>query len=249
MKENTNDRRVPLRLILLLSALLAGLAVMAQGEGVEITKVETSKVHPLFFDLNVYADAGSINCGKFWKPSSSSQSESVKNKDSRMWGAFYGVGTNATLSASNVFGLNASVGYKSIRYANDWGLFGRAGVHSHWISTSLSAQFFSIAGLGLESDIFIGSRTKQTGELSFEGINENCFNRVSLQYFVEFDFTISRLNFQARLWGNSIIPQLNPTKLAYNNMERVWMMKGEIFSLRVSYQLFTTKKVYAVAGD
>jgi hypothetical protein len=233
-------------LTLCLSALQAVCTpAQAQNESNVVQPIQESSLWPLNFGFGVFLEGGGVDCGTFWKNLSTTTTgvEPIHDKGNRMYGTHLKIGAETTATMWNKVNITASLGYKYANHAYGWDPLSSDGITSHWLSTDLNFNWTFIH-LGMVSDIFLDSQTSRAKNYHYEGLNRDCFNRVSLAMYGGIQMTFSKFKVQLRYSFWPIIPHLNPNKLAYYNMERVNKIKNDELSIRLSYSLFTTKRVY-----
>ncbi len=225
-------------LTLLLFFLMCAMSLQAQTDVVKPLK--ETKLRTVNYSLALYAGGGMMNCGELWKMGYTSEGMTlVKGSPGKMYGSYLDVGLEGEVSKYSWASLNGNIGYRHNRYGYDHGFFDRTGMISHFLATDLNVAVMDMFVVGMKSDIFLGSHTQTSGNVAYEGLNDKCFNPLSLAWYVGLSYKVNA--WKLRLcYGLHIKHQLNVDKLAYYNMEKA-ELKAEFFELRLSYRLFTSK--------
>lgn len=133
--------------------------------------------------------------------------------------------------------FNVGIGYRvelfSFRTGNEkW-----QGLIHHCMSWELSARYFLLTA-GMSANALIKSGSRNANDAKYAGLQDVCFNRFTLRWFVGIYLPVSFFDIELR-WGTYLIPQLNPDKFAYYNMSKVrWSV--DYWELRMAFRLFTT---------
>lgn len=211
--------------------------MMAQENNVR--PLSQTVLNPLQAEVFIYASGGTSKNGNLW-----TATNNIRNKDMDVYGTYFDAGLEAELFMQklNAIRLGASLGYKYEVYAYNKSLSNNSGVYSHWFTADLDFNI-SYFNAGIKSDIFLSSKIKNNDHFSYEGLYSDCFNRMSLCYYVGANIRFSRLKLEARL-GSYLKPQFSPEKISYHNMNKTYV-DGFYFEIRVYYRIFTTGKVHS----
>lgn len=195
--------------------------------------------NPLQAEIFLYVSWGTSKNGNLW-----TATNNVNNKDIDVYGTYFDAGLEAELFKQklNTIRLGASLGYKYEVYAYNKSLFNNSGVYSHWLSADLDFNFCYL-NVGVKSDIFLTSKIKNNDHFSYEGLYNDCFNRMSLCYYVGLNIRSTCLKFEARM-GLYLEPQFSPEKISYHNMNKTHV-DGLYLEIRAFYRIFTTGKVHS----
>ena len=238
-----NDRRL---YILLLLFLLLGDIVWAQKSDSEVVKpLRMSQRHPILFDLYIYGSGSYKSHNNLWT-ATNNLNTSKGNNNKKVYETLANLGIEIEAHKGSILWLGASMGYKYGRYAYNSGFSFNEGVQSHWFNTSISANCHLLGlnfGIGVVSDIFLGSRIKNNDYFSYEGLNSKCFNHASLGLYFGASVKLNRLKIEGR-FGNYFKPQLNPNKIAYYNQHNTHV-EGLYWEVKASYRIFTSGKQYS----
>lgn len=221
--------------------IVIGIWLLSGGEHLSaqdnaISPLSQTVLNPLQAELFVYASGGTVRNGNLW-----TATNYLKDKD--VYGTYLDIGLKAELYKQKLIGirLGASLGYKYEVYDYDKSLFGNSGVYSHWLTADLDFNL-SYFNVGIKSDIFLSSKIKNNDHYSHEGLYSDCFNRMSLCYYVGLNIRFTRLKFEVRV-GSYLKPQFSPEKISYHNMTKTHV-EGLYLEIRAYYRIFTTGKVY-----
>ena len=211
--------------------------MMAQENNVR--PISQTVLNPLQADLFLYASWGTSKNGNLW-----TATNNVRNKDMDVYGTYLDAGFEVELFKQklNAIRLGASLGYKYEVYAYNKSLSNNSGVYSHWLTADLDFNI-SYFNVGVKSDIFLSSNIKNNDHFSYEGLYSDCFNRMSLCYYVGANIRFTRLKLEARI-GSFLKPQFSPEKISYHNMNKTYV-NGLYFEIRAFYRIFTTGKVHS----
>jgi len=210
-----------------------------ENEGYDIHPLGITQKHPLLFDIYIYGSGSYKSHRNLWIASNNVYGSK------HIYDTFADLGIEAEAYNYSWLRLGASLGYKYERYAYNGGFSSSEGILSHWLSTELNA---SVQGSGLIlkfgaiSDLYLSSRKKNNDSFSYEGINGDCFNNASFALFFGMGFNLNRIKFEGRI-GNYFLPQLNPNKIAYYNLNKSYV-SGLFWEVKVSYRIFTSGKHY-----
>lgn len=219
--------------ILCLMLITSSVVVSAQDSIVNpLSKSEKKTIHT---DVLLYV-AGSRNShGNMWTASNTIY---VNNY---IYGKYLDIGAEFDFCRDNgAIKFCSLLGYRVETFSFDKRFFANTGIDSHFISADIKAEYIFL-GAGLKSDIFLFSRAKDQGDLSYLGYNSSCFNRLSLCAYLSCIIPFSRLKLEVRL-GSYIVPHLNPNKISYVNLTKSYV-DGLYFEFRLSYKIFTTGNV------
>ena len=216
--------------------LLGGINIMAQSEIVK--PLSESTLNPIQADVFIYGSGASHKYGSL-----STAVNNYSNNNYDVYETHFDLGIKTEFFKQKMPGLRlgVSLGYKYMVYAYDRNIFNKYGVHSHWLSPCLdfSCSFFII---GFKSDIYLYSHIKNSDNHSYEGLYNDCFNIISLIYYVGLNIRFTRFKIEAKM-GGFLKPQLNPQRLSYHSMNKT-RVDGFYFEMGLYYRIFTTGKVH-----
>lgn len=133
--------------------------------------------------------------------------------------------------------FNVGMGYRAELFSFRTGNEKWQGLIHHCMSWELAARYFMLTA-GMSANALIKSGMRNVNDARYAGLQDVCFNRFTLRWFVGIYLPISFVDIELR-WGTYIIPQLNPDKFAYYNMSKVrW--DSVCWELRLAFRLFTT---------
>lgn len=147
------------------------------------------------------------------------------------------IGLNEFINIQNNFGANIALGYTRERIAEDKGLLGNNGVYTNWLNTDINLSFLGLSA-GMCFDVFLGSQVINKDNFSYEGINENCFNKYSTCFYLSTSIQLSRLKVETRygVYGKS---HINANKIAYYNFLAT-LDSSSYYEIRVYYRFYTS---------
>ena len=208
----------------------------------ELPPPKYSQLHPLQYDIFVYASGSFKTHDNLWTATNTVDIDKVTRD------TYINLGVEAEAYTAQTLKLNASLGYKYERYGYKAGFSTNDGILTHWLSPAVSLRS-SFIGLeysaGVMSDIYIGSRIKSNDNLSYVGLNSDCFNRASLAAFIEMGYSFNRIRIGGRM-GWYITPQLNPDKIAYYNQCKTYV-DGKFWEVKLSWRIFTSGSHYSTS--
>lgn len=228
------DRQQCIRLLYAVSLLIFTLRMSAQ-ENV-VTTLLPMKLNPLQMELFTYAGGGSTRNGNLW-----TANNYVNDRD--VYGTYLDMGLGGELYKSRLdyVRIRATIGYKREKYAYNKSLSDNSGVYSDWLSTDVSA-IVGYLGVGLKSNIFMGSKIRNKDNFTYEGLYSECFNKAALCWYVNCCLRFTRLKVEARV-GSFFKPQFSPKKISYHNMTKTYV-DGTYFEVRAFYRIFTTGRIF-----
>lgn len=159
------------------------------------------------------------------------------NKGYYSYSSNYNIGLNGFVNIGGVVGASFGLGYTHERIAEDKGLFGNNGVNANWLNTDIGVTLFWFSA-GMCFDVFLGSQVINKDNFYYEGVNENCFNRISSNIYISMLTRLTKLKFEGRL-GFYLSPHIDSNKIAYYNMLTSYVAPT-YFEIRVSYRIYTT---------
>ncbi len=216
---------------LLLLCFLLSLVGRLHAQEVVRPMTET-QIKPILTNVFVYAAGSRVEHGNMW-----TANNTVFDKK-YLYGKYMDLGAGVELyRAGGFLQYNGSLGYKYQFYDYNKGLFGAAGVDSHWLSADVKVESMYF-GAGIKSDVYLGSKIKNRDNFSFNGIYPDSFNPMSLCWYAALHFRFTRLKFEARL-GSYIVPPLSPQKISYYNITKTHI-EALYFEMRLSCRIFTS---------
>lgn len=220
--------------ILCLMLITSSVVVSAQDSIVNpLSKSEKKTIHT---DVLLYVAGSRNRHGNMWTASNTIY------MDNNIYGKYLDIGAEFDFCRDNgTLKFCGLLGYRVETFSFDKRFFANTGIDSHFISADIKAEYLFF-GAGLKSDIFLLSRAKDQGDLSYLGYNSNCFNRLSLCAYFSFIIPFSRLKLEVRV-GSYVVPHLNPNKISYVNLTKSHV-DGLYFEFRLSYKIFTTGNVH-----
>ncbi|MBO4906582.1 MAG: hypothetical protein J5486_06055 [Bacteroidaceae bacterium] len=220
--------------------LTAALMFSGGTKAQNVESIQSSKLHPMMFDIYAYASGSYMTLSNLWTASTD-----IMN-DEDMYATYVNLGVEAEAYKYSNLRLGASLGYKYERYAYNIGFSQNEGIFTHWLTPSINVAYV-MSGLsyraGLFSDIYLGSSRKTNNDLSYEGLNSNCFNRTTLAWFFSMAYQFNRIRVEGRI-GSYITPQLNPDKIAYYNLHKTYV-KTMFIEAKLAWRLYTTGSHYS----
>lgn len=235
------DRLQCVRLLYAVSLLMFTLRLPAQ-ENV-VTTLLPMKLDPLQVEVFTYVGGGSTQNGSLW-----TANNFVFGGDKDVYGTYLDVGLGGELYKSrfNYIRIRATIGYKREKYAYNKSISDNSGVYSDWFSTDVNA-IASFLGVGLKSNIFMGSKIKNKDNFTYEGLYSDCFNKMALCGYISWNLRLTRLKMEARV-GFFFKPQFSPERISYHNMEKTYV-NGFYFEVRAYYRIFTTGRFFDAPGS
>lgn len=219
-----------------LHCLLGVINIMAQSE--IVNPLSENTLNPIQADVFIYGSGASHKYGSL-----STAVNNYSNNNYGIYGTHFDIGIKTELYKQKLpsLRLGASLGYKYNVYAYDRNIFNKYGVHSHWLSPCIdfSYSYFSI---GFKTDIYLYSHIENSDNHSYEGLYNDCFNRMSFIYYVGFNIRFTQFKIEAKI-GGFFKPQLNPQRLSYHSMNKTYL-DGSYFEMGLYYRIFTTSKVH-----
>ena len=158
------------------------------------------------------------------------------NKSSTLKETYTDLGLCGYYNFSDAIGVNVSLGYKRSRYANNIGLSGN-GMYTHWLTFDANVPILYFSG-GICSDVFLGSRLKNNDNFTGEGLNEDCFNKITFCYYISIFFRMTRLKVEVRAGVHKKAHE-NADKIAYYNMLSNYV-GNEYIDIRLSYRIYSS---------
>lgn len=200
-----------------------------------VSYIQNSSLNPVQTDLFVSASGGIVNNRRL------KTATNHESKARNIYGNFLSVGIKSEFykQSLNLLRFSAGVGYKNDFYSYESGFLYGAGVDSHWITTELGVSF-SYFNVGLTSDFFLGSQSKQSDKDVLLGLYSDSFNRASLAWNLGFNVRSSSFLLNAR-FGFYLIPHLDPRRISQNNLIKN-TVNGFFFEVGFAYRVFTTAK-------
>lgn len=114
-----------------------------------------------------------------------------------------------------------------------------AGVHALWINAGIEERLsYFIAGI--RSDLFLNSYTRSYDNYTYLGIPPKCFSPIDANYYFGGCIQTEVFRFDMKIVFY-LIPQINPTRLAYYNLEYS-NISSWYFEIGLSYRIFTLSK-------
>lgn len=218
--------------VLLVLAIFIISSVSAQETKDIIHPIKKTRISKFQYDVFSYVSGSTYKCMGF-----DMNNSNIFNKPSQPISTQAGFGFNGYINKRGAMGLKLGVGYKHEWISNDAGLFGNNGVNAHWLNTDLNftALWFIV---GISSDVFLGSQLVNKDNFSFEGFNQNCFNRFS--YYTYFAVSLRFTRFIAEMRASSYSkPHIDPDKLAYYNFISAYV-RPLFLEFRLYYRIYTT---------
>jgi len=204
---------------------------------------------PPLLQASVYLYAG----GGFMTDRSLQVAGSNSMRQGALSCAYSDAGAMVALYTSNVelLHINTYVGYKYQTHNFSRQTAANAGIDAHWLSLDIGPEFgssFAGAGIGVKADVLLHSKVRNSSSFVYEGIYEDCFNKVALSGYYALHYEFFRFRLEYRM-GMYFIPHLDPQRVAYYNHTPT-ATGGLYFEFRAYYRLFTTgKEYYAKIGD
>ena len=200
-----------------------------------VKPLSKTSLNPLQTEIFLYAAGGTSNNRNLW-----TANNQINTKNKGLYGTYFDVGLSAEVyrSKKEWFKIGGSMGYKYEVYGFDNRLSANTGLYSHWMSLDLDAIWGNLCGVGIRSDVFLGSKIKNHDHFTHEGLYSDCFNKMAFCYYFSINIRLTKVKIEGRL-GSYIKPQLNPDKISYFNMNKT-NVNGLYFELRAYYRLFTT---------
>ena len=240
--------------VTMLVLLLSTNFVFGQDSLRVIQPLAETKRKPLNFILWGYGMGAKSKCANLW--TANNPSYSSKDLFYTHWdlGVCFSIvsspkhssdKSNSGFTRSDVVNLfytryiTLGLGYRHESYAFQTSKQGNypQGIINHRFTCEASVKYMLFT-VGLTTDFLLKSSYKDVGVFSNVGLNDDCFNRTSLRWYVGLYFPVSFLELEGR-FGSYIVPTLNTNKFAYYNMNKgIWY--GEFWELRIAFRLFTT---------
>lgn len=198
----------------------------------KIKHIEQSLTSPRLTNLYIYAAGNREKFSNMWT------ANNTLYNSKNTYGKYVDVGVGIEMyKEKGLFQFCGSLGYKYETYSYDKSIFSDQGIDTHWLSADIKAEipFF---GAGMKSDIFLISKIRQKNNFSYNGINPECFNNISLCWYAALHIRFTNVKIEARL-GTYIVPHLNPSKIAYYNSTTTHI-DALYFEFKLSYRIFTT---------
>lgn len=232
----TIDRRrcACMRLAFTISLLVIALNVSAQENVVKM--LSPMKLNPLQMELFAYAGGGSMRNANLW-----TANNHVNSRD--MYGTYLdmGLGGEFYKSRFDYIRIRNTIGYKREKYVYSKTLSDNSGIYTDWLSIDVSA-IIGFLGIGLKSNIFMGSNIKNKDNFTYEGLYSECFNKAAFCWYLSWSLRFTRFKMEARV-GTFLKPQFSPEKISYHNMTKTYV-KSHYFEVRVYYRIFTTGRFF-----
>lgn len=227
---------------LLLMLTFGQMAVHGQEVLVKIDPIKETPVRVWKSDLYVYGMGGSQESANLWTATSGIEKGGDKYKYYNTC-ADFGVTTN--FYNNKILRYSASLGYMYSRYAINHGLH-LNGLCSNWMSMDLNVGASFGGGIyyyvGLKGNVFISGSRSATNDFKYPGLNIDCFNKFSCNWYIGADSYYKIFKFNLR-FGSYIKPQLNANKIYYYNMCNTYV-GGGFFEVGVSIRIFSTSSKY-----
>lgn len=229
------DRRRCRRLLYVISLLIFTLRLPAQ-ENI-VTTLLPMKLNPLQMELFAYAGGGSMRNTSLW-----TANNYVNGRD--VYGTYLDMGLGGELYKSqfDYIRIRTTIGYKREKYAYNKSLSDNSGVYSNWLSADVSVIVLNYLGVGLKSNIFMGSKIRNKDNFTYEGLYSECFNEAALCLYGSYSLSLPRFKVEARV-GGFIEPQFSPEKISYHNMTKT-IVEGTYIEIRAFYRIFTTGRIF-----
>lgn len=217
--------------LMLLLIFLTGGGAVAQTSNDAIKPLrESSYIHGKM-DLYVYASCCYLDPIHFIIASPSAYNKARYTKMT-----YTDIGLCGYYNVSDNIGVDVSMGYKRSRYAYNTGLSGN-GIYAHWLTFDMNVPILYFTA-GICSDVFLGSRLKNNDNFTGEGLNKDCFNKITFCYYIGAFFRTTRLKVEIRA-GVHKISHENADKIAYYNMMGNYV-QNEYLDIRLSYRIYSS---------
>lgn len=228
----TKGKALPCGLLVIMATMLCNV-VPAQGKFSikPLTKTDNRRFQ---YDLFVYAAGG-------WNTSSammlSIYNTNLYNKGIFTDAANAKIGLNGYLNYKSYLGAGFDVGLTHERFSHDKGLFGNNGIYTGWLNADLSFTLLCVSA-GINFDFFLGSRTVNKDNFSYEGLPSQCFNKFSCSTYVSLVSSFRKFKLEIR-YTSYLIPHINADKVAYYNFMKSYV-RTSYLELRVYFRIFTS---------
>lgn len=234
------DRQQCIRLLYVVFLLIFTLRMSAQDNVVKT--LLPMKLNPLQMEVFAYV-GGSTQNGYLSHSFLRTANNNVSGDYRDLYGTYLDVGLGGELYKSQFdnIRIRTTIGYKREKYAYNKNLSDNSGVYSNWFSADVSA-IAGYLGVGLKSNIFMGSKIKNKDNFTYEGLYSDCFNKMALCGYICTSFRFTRFRMEARV-GNFLKPQFSPKKISYYNMTKT-SVDGFYFEVRAYYRIFTTGRIF-----
>ena len=225
--------------------LSAAIQLPAQDVSVQTLKAAT----PPLLQTSVYLYAG----GGFMTDKSLRVAGSESMQQGALSCKYADAGAMLALFTSNVpyLHINTYAGYKYQTHNFTRQTAADAGIDAHWISLDIGPEFGSAVagvGVGVKADVLLRSHVRNSSRFVYEGIYDDCFNKLALSGYYALHYEFYRFRLEYRM-GMYFIPHIDPQRVAYYNHTQT-AAGGLYFEFRAYYRLFTTGKEYfAKIGD
>lgn len=211
-------------------AFFATLQLHAQES--DVAELKMTQTKPMITNVFVYGAGGREEHGNWWTAANSL----YNGKD--IYGKYSDIGAGVEIyRGKGWLQVSGSLGYKYQNYGYDKKFISDSGIDSHWLSTEIKAEV-SYLGTGFKSDIFLHSNTRSTNNFDHNGIYPDCFNPMTLCWFIAMQAQFTRLKVEGRC-GTYIVPHINPSKIAYYNLSNT-NVDGLYLEVKLSFRIFTT---------
>lgn len=196
------------KLVVLLCVILFGnTQLCAQTKDkVKLNNISVTARHPWRSELFIYG---------YWETGNNRIGDSYEKK---FFLSTIHLGLSAEFRKWDLMGISADVGYEKDKYAANKNLDFRSGAVSDWLTANcgISCRIYDlfILSAGFKSKTFLNNKSYYSTGYDYLSIKPDCFNKMSVGWFVGFGANIHYVMLNFRL-GTYIVPMLNPDKLAY----------------------------------
>lgn len=140
----------------------------------------------------------------------------------------------------NTLAINIGYAYDHFSFQQD--RWSNAGIHAHWLSVEAAIYGFRFLLWGFKSNIFLGSTSVSRDGWSYNGINPDCFNRITFEPVMGIRLTYTNFFMEIRMGTDAWVGKINLKRMAYyNQVTSQNSSDTEIFlEIRLGFRNFTT---------
>ncbi len=209
-------------------------AFSQSDEGI-VHPLEPIQIRNTKIDLFVYG-GGSIT--KQRVRTANANAFTVHN-DPTLYNTHLDFGLSADFFRFDLVRLCISLGYIHEKYSKNKKLTDNTGITAQWLTADLNLSS-SYLSMGVNTALFLNSKTRNDDHFSYNGIYSSCFNPMTFSVYIGAIYRFSGLKLEAR-GGIFFPPQINPNKIAYYNFSKT-SIERFYYEFRISFRLFSTAR-------